>query len=62
MPADDLRAELIRAIALELTQLGYRPCARIGYLQREDEESLKLVSEEIWRKAREIVGEREFPS
>jgi protein-disulfide isomerase len=59
MPEDHLRADLIHAIALELTQLGYRTSARPGYLQREDTDSLKLVSADVWRGVARILGARQ---
>jgi hypothetical protein len=56
-----LRADLIEAIALELAQMGYRPCAEPGHLQREDGEPLKRVADDIWRRVKEIRLEREYP-
>lgn len=62
MPEEKLRAELIEAIALELAELGYRPCAEPGYLQRENQEPLKRVADDIWRRVKQIRLEREYPS
>jgi hypothetical protein len=56
-----LRADLIEALALELAQMGYRPCAEPGHLQREDGEPLKRVADDIWRRVKEIRLEREYP-
>jgi hypothetical protein len=58
MPEDNkLRAELIQAVALELAELGYRPCPEPGHLQRKKKEPVKVVDEDVWRKVSEIVGD-----
>jgi hypothetical protein len=62
MPEDNLRVELIQAVALELAQLGYRPCPKPGYLKRKDKEPLKHVSDDVWKEVSEIVRHRERPS
>jgi hypothetical protein len=56
MPEDNLRAELIRAIAAELTELGYRPSPRPGYLQCEGDVPLRLVAEDVWRAVEQIMA------
>jgi protein-disulfide isomerase len=59
MPEDNLRADLIQAIGLELAQLGYRPSVRPGYLQRKNTDSLKLVADDVWRAVGQIMPARE---
>jgi protein-disulfide isomerase len=58
MPEDNLRAELVRAIALELMRLGYRPSVQHAYLQRGDDEPLRLVAEDVWGAVNAILVER----
>ena len=62
MPEDNLRTELIQAVALELAELGYRPCPKPGHLQRKNREPVKVVAEDVWRKVSEIVRDRERSS
>jgi len=59
MAHDELLAALVRAIAFELFQLGYRPCATPGQIQRAGKEHVKLVAQETWKAISEItsVGE-----
>lgn len=59
MAEDPFRAELIHAIALELTQLGYRPCEQPGYVQRDGEEFEKPVAHDVWQSVRKLQRERE---
>jgi hypothetical protein len=59
MPEDDLRTELIRAVATELTELGYRPSVRPCYLQREGDDPLRLVAEDVWRAVGQILAARD---
>ncbi len=55
MPEDELAA-LVRAIAWELIQLGYRPEERPGYVQQEGREAVRIVADETWRAMREIMA------
>jgi hypothetical protein len=55
MPNDELTA-LVRAIAWELVQLGYRPDDRPGYVQQEGRDPVRLVADETWQAMREIVA------
>ena len=55
MPDDELSA-LVRAIAWELIQLGYRPDDRPGYVQQGDREPVRIVAEETWRAMRDIMA------
>jgi hypothetical protein len=63
MPDDDLLAALVRAIAWELIELGYRPSPTPGYIQHAGEEPDRLVAEETWRAMNEIMagGEPDAP-
>jgi hypothetical protein len=55
MPDDELAA-LVRAIAWELIQLGYRPDGRPGYVQKEGRDAVRLVADETWQAMREIMA------
>ncbi len=63
MAHDELLAALVRAIACELFQLGYRPCATPGQIQQVGKKHVKLVAQETWQAIREItsVSERNAP-
>jgi hypothetical protein len=56
MADDELRA-LVRAIAWELIQLGYRPAEEPGYVQHADRPPSRMVAEETWRAMKEILSE-----
>jgi len=53
---DDALRALVRAIAWELIQLGYRPDDRPGYVQQEGRDAVRLVADETWQAMREIVA------
>ena len=55
---DDTLAALVRAIAWELIQLGYRPSTKPCYLTREGKADSKLVAQETWQAMREILDGR----
>ena len=56
MPDDELAA-LVRAIAWELIQLGYRPAEEPGYVQQEGRPASRIVADETWRAMKEILAE-----
>jgi hypothetical protein len=56
MPDDELGA-LVRAIAQELIQLGYRPAEQPGYVQQQGRPASRIVADETWRAMREILAE-----
>ncbi|HKB54928.1 MAG TPA: hypothetical protein VKD22_13105 [Ramlibacter sp.] len=58
MPDDELAA-LVRAIAWELIQLGYRPDQRPGYIQQDGHEAVRIVADETWRAMKEIMAGRQ---
>lgn len=55
MPDDELAA-LVRAIAWELIQLGYRPAEQPGYVQQGGREAVRIVADETWRAMRELMA------
>lgn len=55
MPDDELAA-LVRAIAQELIQLGYRPEDRLGYVQQPGRDAVRLVAAETWLAMRDILA------
>lgn len=55
MPDDELAA-LVRAIAQELIQLGYRPEDRPGYVQQPGRDAVRLVAPETWLAMRDILA------
>ena len=57
MPADELRSQLIHAIAYELVQLGYVAGSRSGELRRGEGEPARLVDKEVWRAVSRILAE-----
>jgi hypothetical protein len=61
MPEDELLSRLLDAIAAEMAQLGYRPCAERGYLER-DGEPARLVADDIWMRVSQLVLDSESPS
>lgn len=50
---------LVRAIAWELIQLGYRPAATPGYVQQDGKEPVRIVAEETWHAMKEILANEE---
>jgi hypothetical protein len=54
---DDKVAALVRAVAWELLQLGYRPALKPGHLVG-GEEPLRLVAPETWKAMKEILAGR----
>ena len=56
MPDDELGA-LVRAIAWELIQLGYRPAEEPGYVQHEGRPPSRIVADETWRAMKELIAE-----
>lgn len=56
MPDDELTA-LVRAIARELIQLGYRPAEQPGYVCHGDREPSRIVADETWRAMKEVLRE-----
>lgn len=55
MPDDELAA-LVRAIAWELIQLGYRPAEQPGYVRHGDREPVRIVADETWQAMRDIIA------
>ncbi|HEX8961512.1 MAG TPA: hypothetical protein VF801_00805, partial [Rhodocyclaceae bacterium] len=55
MPDDELAA-LVRAIAWELIQLGYRPAEQPGYVQQDGREPVRIVADETWRAMKELIA------
>ena len=56
--SDDKLAGLVRAIAYELLQLGYRPAVKPGDVNS-DREPFRVVSPEVWKAMKEIQAGRE---
>jgi hypothetical protein len=63
MPDEDLAAlvdeplaALVRAIASELLELGYRPTREPGYVRQG--ETSRLVARETWQAMNELIGGR----
>lgn len=57
MPEEKLAA-LVRAVAWELIQLGYRPATNPCYASRPGEEMPRRVAQEIWDAMHEILSGR----
>jgi hypothetical protein len=55
---DEKLAALVRAIASDLLQLGYRPALKPGHVVG-GEEPLRLVAPETWKAMKEILAGRE---
>jgi hypothetical protein len=47
---------LVRAIASELLELGYRPTREPGYVRQG--ETSRLVAQETWQAMNELIGGR----
>ena len=56
---DEPLAALVRAIAWELIQLGYRPADKPGYLVRPVKGPNKRVAKATWLAMQEILAGRE---
>ena len=55
---DDKLAGLVRAVALELLQLGYRPAIKPGDVTGR-KEPFRVVAPEVWKAMKEIQAGRE---
>jgi hypothetical protein len=55
MPHDDLLAALVRAIAWEMIQLGYRPNTTRAYVQQIGKEPIR-VADETWEAMNVIMA------
>lgn len=55
---DDKLAGLVRAVALELLQLGYRPATKPGDVTG-TKEPFRVVAPEVWKAMKEIQAGRE---
>ena len=56
--ADDMLAGLVRAVASELIQLGYRPANKPGDVTG-GKEAFRVVAPEVWKAMKEILAGRE---
>jgi hypothetical protein len=57
VPNDKLDG-LVRAVAAELIQLGYRPAAEPGHLLH-DGKPIRVIAREVWNAVNEILAGRE---
>jgi uncharacterized membrane-anchored protein len=58
-PVPQNLAALVRAIAWELIQLGYRPMGELGQVQRQSDDALRPVANEVLQAMKEILAGRE---
>jgi hypothetical protein len=57
LPDDELRTDLVQAIASELIGLGYRVTAKRCDIQQTDK-PIRVVADETWCSMNEIGGQR----
>ncbi|HMA08718.1 MAG TPA: hypothetical protein VKP68_12680 [Ramlibacter sp.] len=55
---DDKLAGLVRAVAAELIELGFRPAAEPGHLLR-DGEPVRVIDRQVWDAINELLAGRE---
>ena len=57
--SDEKLAGLVRAVAWELLQLGYRPDPRPGYVQQPGKEPVRIVAAETWQAMKDLLAGQE---